>query len=421
MNIRRTAAVLSASAMLCAVAAPAAQAAATAESEGQAASAAKPPPALYGTADPTYDGVWRQSIAMLAQDTVGVTPAPEAVEWLAGQQCDSGAFAPYRADVSAACDDETPVDTNATSAAVQALATLGGHGGEVRKAVDWLKSVQNEDGGWGYTADSPTDANSTSVVIGALATAGEKPEKVTSKADKSPYDGLSTLRLGCDAKKAERGAFAFQPDDDGGLAPNADATAAAALAGLGKGFVVAPPKRAADGGPAPLECGGSESSAEPAEAASAASAYLVRTLEENDHHLTALAPGADDPVPDPANTADAVLALAAGGHLKATEAPLEWLRENSAEWSKENPAALGTLVLTVHATGGDPHDFGGADLLGQLNATGPKPAAQEPVEEAGAEQAKKSEGSDRVWWIVGAFLIVGVGIGVWLSTRKKSA
>lgn len=47
------------------------------------------------------------------------------------------------------------VDTNQTAAAVQALAALGGHDAVTDKAVGWLKSVQNEDGGWGYTAGSP--------------------------------------------------------------------------------------------------------------------------------------------------------------------------------------------------------------------------------------------------------------------------
>ncbi|MFI2566651.1 hypothetical protein, partial [Paenarthrobacter sp. NPDC018779] len=85
---------------------------------------------------------------------------------------------------------------------------------------------------------TPSDANSTSVVIGALKAANLKPESVK-KGDKSPYDALVSFQLGCDAKESERGAFAFQPKD-GKLAPNADATAAAALGGLGQGFAVDP-------------------------------------------------------------------------------------------------------------------------------------------------------------------------------------
>src|SRR5690242_590213 len=132
MNVRRSAALLAATAAM----------ATTVLGTGSApvalADDASPSPVipggLYGSADPTYDGVWRQSLALLAQDTVGVKPAAEAVDWLVGQQCGSGAFAAYRADASAKCDGKTPVDTNSTAAAVQALAALGGHDGEVGQA-----------------------------------------------------------------------------------------------------------------------------------------------------------------------------------------------------------------------------------------------------------------------------------------------
>lgn len=109
------------------------------------------PSGLYGSSDPTYDGVWRQSLALLAQDTVGVKPAAKAVDWLTGQQCADGAFAAFRAEPSKACDAKTMVDTNSTAAAVQALVALGGHGTEVGKAVDWLTDHKNKDGGWGYS------------------------------------------------------------------------------------------------------------------------------------------------------------------------------------------------------------------------------------------------------------------------------
>ena len=56
------------------------------------------------------------------------------------------------------------VDTNSTAAAVQALAALGGHDAATGKAVAWLKSVQNKDGGWGYAPGGASDTNSTSVV-----------------------------------------------------------------------------------------------------------------------------------------------------------------------------------------------------------------------------------------------------------------
>lgn len=148
MTVRRSAAALAATAtVLCAAAAPAAVAA---PSPSPSPSAALPS-GLYGTTDPTYDGVWRQSLAFVSQRAVGVTPAAKAVDWLIGQQCDSGAFPAYRPDSSVPCDAKTMIDTNATAAAVQALHEVGGHADLVATGVDWLKSVQNEDGGWGYT------------------------------------------------------------------------------------------------------------------------------------------------------------------------------------------------------------------------------------------------------------------------------
>ncbi|CAM5678738.1 hypothetical protein SRIMM317S_03252 [Streptomyces rimosus subsp. rimosus] len=87
-------------------------------------------------------------------------------------------------------------------------------------------------------------------------------------------------------------------------------------------------------------------------------------------------PGAGDQ-PDVGNTADAVVALAAGSHGDAAQKPLKWLEKNSANWAKEaGPAAYAQLVLAAHAAGGGPRHFGGADLVAQLNATGPsRPAA----------------------------------------------
>ncbi|MGW7117869.1 prenyltransferase/squalene oxidase repeat-containing protein, partial [Streptomyces xanthophaeus] len=169
MNVRRSAAALAASAVLCVGAAPAA----LADTAPPVSPSAPPviPSGLFGKKDPTYDGVWRQSVALLAQHTVGLKPAQEAVDWLTGQQCENGGFASFRADAAAACDATTMYDTNATAVAVQAMKALGSQDAAVKKAVDWLKTVQNEDGGWAYVPGSPSEANSTALVISALSVA----------------------------------------------------------------------------------------------------------------------------------------------------------------------------------------------------------------------------------------------------------
>ncbi|WP_052865627.1 prenyltransferase/squalene oxidase repeat-containing protein [Streptomyces niger] len=401
---RRCAAALAA-AVLCAAAAPAAFADAPSPSASP-----KLPKGLYGSTDPKWDGVWRQSLALLAQDTTGVRPADEAVDWLVGQQCADGAFTAYRADPKQACDAKTMRDTNQTSAAVQALAAVGGHSDAVRKGVSWLRSAQNDDGGWGSAAGAPSDANSTSVVIGALAATGTKTSAMPEKGGKSPYDALLSFRLGCDAKKTDRGAFAFQPKD-GRLDANDDATAAAVTGAMGKGFVVEP------GGPAAQETSCEKAAEDAQGAADSGADRLVSVMDAHGHHLMSAMPGAEDQ-PDVGNTADTVVALAAAGRPDDAKKPLEWLRAHSVDWAKQSgPAAYAQLILAAYATGADPRDFGGTDLVAKLNATGPKPAAQQNAQSQ--EDKKQDDGSISVWWVVLVGLAVGAGIGFLLSGRRK--
>ncbi|MFC8141178.1 prenyltransferase/squalene oxidase repeat-containing protein [Streptomyces paradoxus] len=400
MNVRRSAAVLAAVAVIGAATPAAAD---PSPSPSQAF-----PSALYGDSDPKFDGVWRQSLALLAQDTVGVKPAAKSVQWLVRQQCEDGGFASYRPDPATACDAKTMLDTNATSAAVQALTALGGHDGTTRKAVGWLKSVQNEDGGWGYSPGGASDTNSTSVVIGALAAAGEKPDQVE-KDGKSPHDALLKLALPCGGDAD--GAFAFQPDKKGELAANADATAAGVLGALGKGMVVEPGKKSA------ATC---KKATTPQQAAANGAGYLTAALAKDGGHLMSALAGAE-PQPDFGNTADAVVALAAQGDTAQAEKSVRWLEKNSASWATQSgPAAYAQLIFAAHATGTNPRDFGGADLVKQLGATGPAPQAAGKTETKAADE-KEDSGSDffGVWWYVGVCLVAGIGIGFLFTGRKK--
>lgn len=423
MFLRRSAAVLAGTAVVALASTPVALA-------EESPSPGKLPSSLYGEADPQYDGVYRQSIALLAQDSVGVVPAKQAVTWLAEQQCDGGSFTAYRADADEPCGSgsgKDEADTNATGIAVQALARLGGHGKTVASSVDWLKSVQNKDGGWGYNPGSPSDANSTALVIGALEAAGETPEKVLSKTgDKSPYDALDSFQLGCDVDAADRGAFAYQPQD-GELVANDAATVAAALAAHGQGLasVEAPDSEERSGDPdsakvqAP-DCG-EDGTYGRKDSARAASAYLSGALTENKGFLPSPMPGSEDQ-PDHGSTTLAVLALVADGHPKAAEQPLNWLEKNVKSWPglNENPAALGQLVLALHAAGNDPTDFAGTDLVKRLNATGPKPEQADPAaaDKSDEEAASEDDGSPVVLWVVGVAVLAGIGMGLLLALRK---
>ncbi|SDC17531.1 prenyltransferase/squalene oxidase repeat-containing protein [Streptomyces prasinopilosus] len=411
MNVRSSAAVLAAIAVIGAAAPAAAD---------PSPSPSRPalPSALYGEGDPQYDGVWRQSLALLAQHTAGVEPPAEAVDWLTGQQCADGSFAPFRADTGTECDAGTMVDTNQTAAAVQALTALGGHDAVTGKALGWLKSVQNEDGGWGYTAGGATDTNSTSLVVGALAAAGEEPAEVV-KGGESPYDALLKLALPCDAEGDGAGAFAFQPGKKGELTANADATAAGVAGSLGAGLVVAPGKDKGKGGAADAAC---EKARTPEQAAANGAAHLTDALAADGHLVSAL-PGAEDQ-PDYGNTADAVVALAAQGATGPAAKSAAWLEENAAGWAAQSgPAAYAQLIFAAHATGTDPRAFGGTDLVKKLTATGPAaPATDASGAKNGQERTdeKEKDGSGSgVWWALGAFLVAAAGTGVLVSSRKK--
>ncbi|MFJ8794307.1 prenyltransferase/squalene oxidase repeat-containing protein [Streptomyces sp. NPDC102462] len=405
MNVRRSAAALAAVGVL-AAAAPA-----LAASPSPSPSTVLPS-GLYGDSDPKYDGVWRQSLALLAQRTVSVTPAAKAIDWLTGQQCADGAFAAFRAEPTRACDAKVMTDTNSTAAAVQALVAVGGHEDATGKAVTWLKSVQNEDGGWAYAPGGASDANSTAVVIGALAAAGERPAEVT-KGGKSPYDALLKLALPCTGDS--KGAFAYQPDKKGALAANADATAAAVVGVLGAGLDAKAGKESKESGTGCVDA----DRLTPEQAAANGASYLARAVAE-DGHLTSALAGAPEQ-PDYGNTADAVVALAAQGGAQRAAKPLAWLEKNAAAWAKQSgPAGYAQLIFAAHAAGADPRDFGGTDLVRALNATGPAPQTAEATKAADASGEKDDGGSGAgVWWMVGAGLAAGAGIGFLLSGRRK--
>ncbi|MEW2518227.1 prenyltransferase/squalene oxidase repeat-containing protein [Actinacidiphila alni] len=420
MPLRRRAAALAAvavTALSALAAAPAATADTASPSASATASAPKPklPAGLYGTADPTYDGVWRQSYALLALTTYGVTPAPAAVSWLTGQQCADGGFPSYRADTAKACDSKLE-DTNATGIAVQALAALGGHDAATAKAVGWLTGVQNADGGWSYNPGAASDPDSTGVVIGALAAAGKDPAAVRKGGGGTAYDALRGFQFGCKAKETDRGSYGYPTD--GKLAVNAKASADAVRGGAGAGFVVKPP--AAGTAAKPLAC--PAGAADRAASTDAGAAWLTARLTAGGDHLTAVTPGADTPTPDYGTTADAVVALAAAGHLAPAASAYGWLAAHSAQWSRGNPAALSQLVLAAHAAGADPRAAGGADLVQQLTNLGPRPAPAASASASPSAKKKDDGGSSAAstWLIVGVFFVASVGVGFLLSGRRRN-
>ncbi|CAG6392709.1 hypothetical protein NMG29_30055 [Streptomyces cocklensis] len=416
MPLRRRAALVAAAATtLTALTAPIALADTTAPAAATT-TAAPSGGDLYGTADPTYDGVWRQSYAEIAVARSGYFVNGSATAWLLAQQCADGGWPSYRKDTAKACDPKTE-DTNATGLAVQALGAVQSSqsGAASKRAVAWLHTVQNADGGWSYNPGGPSDPDSTAVVIGAL---GREASLAPNAKGKSPYDALLGFQFGCDAKPADRGSFGY-PGTDGKLTPNAKATADAvhglAAGGLAGSAYASPSTAAAP--PKSADCDGNPQAyakLDPNAAASAGADWLLAQLRAGGGHLTAVTPGADTPTPDYGTTADAVIALDGIGRSTDAKATSTWLGANSAAWSKGNPAALAQLVLS----GADRFATGGTAPLQQLIALGPAPTKRPTGASVKADE-KHDSSSRTVWIVVGVLFVAGIGAGLLLSARKR--
>ncbi|GGV05071.1 hypothetical protein GCM10010495_15830 [Kitasatospora herbaricolor] len=379
------------------------------------------PAGLYGQGDPTYDGVWRQSLALAALAAVKAVPADSAVGWLTGQQCADGGWPSFRADTAAACDAATE-DSNATSVAVQALAALGGHQDAVDKGVQWLKANQNADGSWAYNPGNPGDANSTGLAVTALIAAKADPATVA-RSGRSGYDGLALFQLGCAAPADQRGAFAYQPDPAGAPAANALASAQAALGAAG-GRLPVTNTNTVDAAPKALACpaGAAAQPVPRADSAEAAAAYLTTQLAATGQHLMLTLPGAT-PTPDWTATAWAVLSLVQSGHAEQATGAVDWLAAQGSTWTKggTDASATASLVLVAEAARRDPADFGGTDLVQQLTAAGPalKSGPSSATAAATATAKKDDKGGVSTLWVIGVGLLIGVGGGLLLSLQRR--
>lgn len=217
-------------------------------------------PGLYGGGDPTYDGAFRQGLAIVGLTAVGAPVPAAALTWLEDQQCDatvpaaSGGWQPYRADLAVPCiaPDTTTFegpDTNSTALAVQALAAAGASGG-LPAALDFLHAAQDGAGGFAFIPGGDVDPNSTALVVLAIVAGGEDPVAgrwITGGAN--PVSSLLGWQLGCAAAPADQGAFA-SPFSAG--APDALATRQSVWGAAGHPFAAIGRVTFA---PAPVPCG----------------------------------------------------------------------------------------------------------------------------------------------------------------------
>ena len=184
------------------------------------------PSGLFGAADPTFDGAFRQGLSLLALHGAGQSDAA-AADWLVDQQCADGSWTAFRLDTSVACppvDSSTfsGPDTNSTALAAFGLKAQG-RTTPATAGADALLAVRNADGAWGFLAasDQPTDANSTGVVVAAL-------RAIKQTQDSRGAAALLALQVGCDGDPADVGGIAFQSSPDG-LVPDVLATDQAIL------------------------------------------------------------------------------------------------------------------------------------------------------------------------------------------------
>lgn len=167
-------------------------------------------PGLFGSHDATYDGVYRQSLLIVALRAHGQSIPAAARTWLAGQQCADGGFESFRADTGKPCvapDAANFVgeDTNSTAAAALAFAATGDKA-RAAKAIAYLRAAQSSDGGFPYYLGGTSDVNSTALAMLAFRANRVAPAAVV-KQGKSAYAYLSGNILGCSSSTP--GAFSF--------------------------------------------------------------------------------------------------------------------------------------------------------------------------------------------------------------------
>jgi hypothetical protein len=177
---------------------------------------------LYGSGDPTYDGAFRQGLALLALASVN-NDDPDGEAWLTDQQCDTGSWVAYRADTAVPCPAVDAAafsgpDTNSSAMALMGLATQGVT--PDHDAVTWLDGVRTSTGGWPYFGDAtePADASSTGLVLAALRT-------VTGASDTEGLAALRTFQIPCEAgDPSDVGGLFFQAQEDGSELPDTFST-----------------------------------------------------------------------------------------------------------------------------------------------------------------------------------------------------
>ncbi len=127
--------------------------------------------AAYDADSGSYgSSIFDQALVLLALANAGQALPQGAADYLMAFQTIDGAWN-FMGDTSALSGD-----TNTTALVIQALA-VAGRKDDTGRALDYLRRVQNADGGWPYQNPSAygteTDANSTALVLQAIYAVGQ--------------------------------------------------------------------------------------------------------------------------------------------------------------------------------------------------------------------------------------------------------
>lgn len=319
---------------------------------------------LYGAADPQWDGAFRQSLGILGLLATGNQPSPAAVTWLIDQQCTDGSYQAYRSDLTKPCATPDPdaaigPQVDSTALAAVALFRIGTPASTkaATKAMTWIARQQRPDGGWPYIATGTSNANSTGMAmvawqtVSTLDTAVAPSLRNRTKASISAGTRfLGTLVQACDSPGGAR--MSYGP----GTAPDWSATAQGAL-----GLSGALPVLGTGALRVQAPCSGG--------VADRVDSSLAQGLQS-----TPLLPSSFGTGPDETSTAFAVLALVSAGKGRAGVAVARSALAGSARdytsgEAGADPAAIGLLLMVAKATGANPKDFGGVNLVRLLQGS----------------------------------------------------
>lgn len=296
-----------------------------------------------------YRGVsalFGQALALLALTRAEVAPSTAAVKALLWLACPAGGFT----SMTTKCTTDAGADPDSTALAVMALQAVGGHSAEVGKALTSLDHTQNTDGSWDSATKHST--NSTGLAIQAL------------NLDAGTYSSqISKARTYVADRQNKDGGITTSNDPD---YPDSDVRASTQAIGgyVGTSFatLVAKP----DASTPPTQPAATQPTAKTA-AAHAGAKYLVTQLNKGDHVESA-------GFVDYGLTSDIAIALLADGTQDAKLIKvIAYLKKHVDDYADVSGAfggpfsgSLAKLAIVAELSNGNPHSFGGVDLLKQI-------------------------------------------------------